>query len=69
MYTCKGIGLVNLVLVGKNASCIPVGYRILSKKIDGKTKHDHFQEMVYLALIWLICVSRINIYLKGRVLQ
>ena len=46
----QGIGLVNLVLVGKDKTCIPVDYRIFSKKIDGRTKHIHVQEMITLAL-------------------
>ncbi len=46
----QGIGLVNLVLVGKDKTCMPVDYRIFSKKIDGRTKHMHVQEMVSLAL-------------------
>lgn len=46
----QGIGLVNLVFVGEDHSCIPVDYRIFSKKIDGKTKHMHMQEMITLAL-------------------
>jgi putative transposase len=46
----QGIGLVNLVLVGKDNACTPIDYRIFSKKIDGMTKHMHFQEMVRLAV-------------------
>lgn len=46
----QGIGLVNLVVVGKDNTCIPVDYRIFSKKIDGRTKHMHVQEMITLAL-------------------
>lgn len=46
----QGIGLVNLVVVGKDSTCIPVDYRIFSKKIDGRTKHMHVQEMITLAL-------------------
>lgn len=46
----QGIGLVNLVWVGKDKSCIPIDYRIFSKKIDGRTKHMHMQEMITLAL-------------------
>lgn len=46
----QGIGLVNLVLVGKDTTCLPVDYRIFSKKIDGRTKHDHVLEMITLAL-------------------
>jgi len=46
----QGIGLVNLVAVGKDNRCIPVDYRIFSKKIDGRTKHMHVIEMLTLAL-------------------
>lgn len=46
----QGIGLVNLVVVGKDNTCMPVDYRIFSKKIDGRTKHDHVREMIILAL-------------------
>jgi len=45
----QGIGLVNLVLVD-NDQCMPIDYRIFSKKIDGRTKHMHMQEMITLAL-------------------
>lgn len=46
----QGIGLVNLVVVGKDSVCMPIDYRIFSKKIDGRTKHMHMQEMIMLAL-------------------
>lgn len=46
----QGIGLVNLVLVGKDDTCTPIDYRIFSKKVDGRTKHMHMQEMIILAL-------------------
>lgn len=46
----QGIGLVNLVLVGKDTRCMPVDFRIFSKRIDGRTKHIHVQEMITLAL-------------------
>jgi len=46
----QGIGLVNLVVVGKENACIPIDYRIFAKKIDGRTKHMHVQEMITLAL-------------------
>lgn len=46
----QGIGLVNLVLVGKDNACTPIDYRVFSKKIDGMTKHMHMQEMIMLAL-------------------
>ncbi len=46
----QGIGLVNLVVVGKDNTCMPIDYRIFSKRIDGRTKHMHVQEMITLAL-------------------
>lgn len=46
----QGIGLVNLVVVGKDNACMPIDYRIFSKKIDGRTKHQHVIEMITLAL-------------------
>lgn len=46
----QGIGLVNLVVVGENNTCMPIDYRIFSKRIDGRTKHEHVQEMITLAL-------------------
>lgn len=46
----SGIGLVNLLWhsVEGNDS-IPVDYRIYDKDTDGKTKNDHFREMLKLA--------------------
>lgn len=46
----QGIGLVNLVVVDKDNTCIPIDYRIYAKKVDGRTKHMHVQEMITLAL-------------------
>lgn len=46
----QGIGLVNLVVVRRGNVCTPIDYRIFSKKIDGRTKHIHMQEMITLAL-------------------
>lgn len=46
----QGIGLVNLVVVGEDNICMPIDYRIFLKKIDGRTKHEHVQEMITLAL-------------------
>lgn len=46
----SGIGLVNLVwrgLVG--GDYVPVDYRVYEKTADGKTKNDHFREMLHLA--------------------
>lgn len=46
----QGIGLVNLVIVDKDNTCLPIDYRIYAKKVDGRTKHQHVQEMIGLAL-------------------
>ena len=45
-----GIGLVNLVWYGlENKEFIPVDYRVYNKDTDGKTKNDHFRDMLKLA--------------------
>ena len=45
-----GIGLVNLVWHGlKSHDSIPVDYRVYDKDSDGKSKNDHFREMLKLA--------------------
>ncbi|WVX66005.1 Transposase DDE domain protein [Candidatus Bealeia paramacronuclearis] len=45
-----GIGLVNLVWHGlRSHDSIPVDYRIYDKASDGKSKNDHFREMLKLA--------------------
>lgn len=45
-----GIGLVNLLWHGlESEESVPVDYRIYDKEGDGKTKNDHFQEMLKLA--------------------
>jgi hypothetical protein len=42
-----GIGLVNLVWHGlESETFIPVDYRIYDKDTDGKTKNDHFRDML-----------------------
>lgn len=46
----QGIGLNNLIFVGKDNRCTPLDYQIFSKKIDVMTKHMHMQEMITLAL-------------------
>jgi len=46
----QGIGLVNLVVVQQDNTCLPIDYRIYAKKVDGRTKHMHVQEMITLAL-------------------
>lgn len=43
----KGIGVLTLVhSTGKNGISTPVDYRIFHPESDGKTKHDHFREML-----------------------
>lgn len=45
-----GIGLVNLVWHGlESKEFIPVDYRVYDKDTDGKTKNDHFRDMLKLA--------------------
>jgi len=45
-----GIGLVNLLWHGLNSqTSIPIDYRVYDKDTDGKTKNDHFREMLKLA--------------------
>lgn len=43
--TVRGIGVVNLVHTDGKEHC-PIDYRIYSKETDGKTKNDHFKEML-----------------------
>ena len=43
--TVRGIGVVNLVHTDGMEHC-PIDYRIYSKETDGKTKNDHFKEML-----------------------
>jgi hypothetical protein len=43
----KGIGVVNLVHTnGQDREYYPIDYRIYAKEADGKTKNDHFIEML-----------------------
>ena len=45
-----GIGLVNLLWYGlASKEAIPVDYRVYDKDTDGKTKNEHFREMLKLA--------------------
>lgn len=45
-----GIGLVNLVWHGlESKDSMPVDYRVYDKETDGKTKNDHFRDMLKLA--------------------
>lgn len=41
----NGIGVVNLVHTN-GSDYFPVDYRLYAKEMDGKTKNDHFQEML-----------------------
>ncbi|ALB22071.1 Transposase [Piscirickettsia salmonis] len=44
-----GIGLVNLVWYGlERQHSIPIDYRVYDKDTDGKTKNDHFRDMLKL---------------------
>ena len=46
-----GIGVVNLLHTGgKGQAFYPIDFRIYDPKGDGKTKHDHFREMLVRAL-------------------
>ena len=48
----RGIGVVNLVHTnGEDGEYYPVDFRIYAKEADGKTKNDHFQEMLLRAVI------------------
>lgn len=45
-----GIGLVNLLWHGlESREFVPVDYRVYDKDTDGKTKNEHFREMLKLA--------------------
>jgi hypothetical protein len=47
----RGIGVVNLVhSTGKDGDFFPVDYRIYAPTADGKTKNDHFREMLIAAV-------------------
>ena len=41
----KGIRIVNLVY-GDKEDAYPIDFRVYAPEVDGKTKHEHFQEMV-----------------------
>ena len=48
----RGIGVVNLVHTnGEGGEHYPVDFRIYAKEADGKTKNDHFQEMLLRAVV------------------
>ena len=47
----RGIGVVNLVHTsGEEGDYYPVDFRIYAKEADGKSKNDHFQEMLLRAV-------------------
>jgi hypothetical protein len=47
----RGIGVVNLVhSSGREGDFYPIDYRIYAPEADGKTKNDHFQDMVVRAV-------------------
>lgn len=45
----KGIGMLNFLWVNDNNEVCPMDVRIYEPKEDGKTKNDHFREMLSLA--------------------
>lgn len=45
----KGIGMVNLLWREDDAAVVPMDFRIYHPPEDGKTKNDHFREMLGLA--------------------
>lgn len=45
-----GIGVVNLVHTTGQGQFYPIDFRIYAPKYDGKTKNDHFQEMLLQAV-------------------
>jgi hypothetical protein len=48
----RGIGVVNLVHTnGEEGEYYPVDFRVYAKEADGKTKNDHFQEMLLRAVV------------------
>jgi len=47
----RGIDIVNLIHTnGKDGSYYPIDFRIYDVESDGKTKHDHFREMLIRAI-------------------
>lgn len=42
----RGIGVVNLIHTNGNGDFCPIDFRIYAKLYDGKTKNDHFREML-----------------------
>ena len=47
----RGIDIVNLIHTnGKDGGYYPIDYRIYDNECDGKSKHDHFREMLIAAI-------------------
>lgn len=47
----RGIDIINLIHTnGKDGGYYPIDFRIFDNQSDGKTKHDHFQEMLIRAV-------------------
>jgi len=46
----RGIGVVNLLHTDGKGQFYPIDFRIYAKKHDGKTKNDHFREMLHHAI-------------------
>jgi len=46
----RGIGVVNLVHTNGKGEHYPIDFRIYAKEADGKTKNDHFREMLLRAV-------------------
>ena len=48
----RGIGVVNLVHTnGEEGEYYPIDFRVYAREADGKTKNDHFQEMLLRAVV------------------
>ena len=45
----KGIGLLNLYWESKTEDCTPIDFRVYQPSDDGKTKNDHFRELIAMA--------------------
>lgn len=44
-----GIGMVNMLWKPNNGDALPIDFRVYDKSTDGKTKNDHFRDMLELA--------------------
>ena len=54
----RGIGVVNLVHTNGQGDFCPVDFRIYAKIYDGKTKNDHFREMLLQAVASKLLTAR-----------